>query len=66
MEPHWRDAPTPKLGDRVYDTVTGFAGTITATTTYLHGETRCAVETLEAGKLTCEWFDLNRLEVAGS
>lgn len=55
-----------KLGDRVKDKITGFAGIITTITTYLHGCRRVGVspEELKDGKpLDGQCFDEPQLEL---
>jgi hypothetical protein len=56
-----------KLGAKVADKVTGFTGTVTVYATYLHGNDRVCVSTLdhEGKKLLEEWFDVARLASAG-
>lgn len=58
---------TLALGDKVRDTISGFKGTVTAITRYLHGEDRVCVEPsgLHDGKpIEPQWFDSARLEKA--
>ena len=54
-------------GDKVVDSVTGFAGIVTATATYLAGTPRHQVTATGApdGKINEEWFDAARLSVTG-
>jgi hypothetical protein len=51
------------LGDKVRDTVTGFAGVATSRTEYLTGGPRIQVEAMVDNKPTSEWFDEARLTV---
>ena len=55
-----------KLGDKVKDTITQFAGTVVAITTYLHGNTRIGIQSseLKDGVPTdLAWFDESRFVV---
>lgn len=57
------------LGSVVQDTITGFMGTITARTEYLHSNTRVCVESkeLHEGKpIEGQWFDESRLQQLAS
>jgi hypothetical protein len=55
---------TIKLGDRVYDPITTFKGTVTSRTEYLFGCVRVAVEGIEKdGKPAERYFDEQRLLV---
>lgn len=55
-----------KLGARVRDKITGFAGTLTAKAEYLHGEPQGLVEAeileTKSGKPEQMWLTLTRLE----
>ena len=51
----------PELGHKVQDLVTGFEGTITATTHYLNGCIRACVSRYGDG--TEKWIDLEQLRV---
>ena len=55
-----------KLGSRVKDTFTGFAGIATASTEWIYGCTRICIEPTELkdGKpIEAQWFDEQRVEV---
>lgn len=55
--------PIP-LGSKVKDTLTGFKGTATARTEYIHGTPQVLVEnTLSGDKITNEWISEPRLEL---
>ncbi|KKM21381.1 hypothetical protein LCGC14_1635920 [marine sediment metagenome] len=59
---------TIELGQKVKDTVTGFTGIATATTTYLHGCRRIAVQPKvdKDGNIPeCQVFDEPQLECLG-
>ena len=53
-----------QIGDNVKDTITGFAGVVTAKTEYLFGSPRMLVEAIpeDGGKPVSEWFEMARLE----
>lgn len=61
--------PTIPLGALVRDSITGFAGILTARSVWLHGCIRCGVESgdLRDGKpIEPQWFDEPRIECIGS
>jgi hypothetical protein len=49
------------LGDKYRDSVTGFEGTATATTFFLHACERVSLEYIKDGKVEYEGFDAPRL-----
>lgn len=53
-----------KLGDKVRSSVSGFSGTVTAITHYLHGETYYSVTAHELtdGEQKAAWFSIGELE----
>lgn len=51
------------LKELVKDSVTGFAGVITARCEYLDGDTRYQVEEMVSGKPVQQWFDEGRLKL---
>ena len=61
---------TVKLGDKVVDKISGFAGIATAIAKYLNGCTRILVEPTglkESGEpIGAEWFDDIQVEVVGA
>ncbi len=50
-----------KEGDAVIDAITGFAGTVTARCTYLHGTPRVLVESTRGDKEDARWLDEKRV-----
>ena len=56
----------PKLGDKVRDSITGFAGIVTAITEYLNGCKRVSVQpqNLKDGvPIDVQYFDVEQVEV---
>lgn len=53
------------LGRTVSDKLTGFSGVVTCVAQYLDGNVTGRVEARadKDGKISAEWFDVNRLEV---
>lgn len=67
--PEVLEAPEIKLGDQVRDKISGFAGVVTAISTYLNGCNRILVtaeQTNGDGKIVDWWIDDVQLEVRGT
>ena len=53
-----------QLGSKVKDLITGYEGTVTAKTEYLHRESMYLVESVDTTGRPIEWWvDKNRLKV---